>query len=392
MNIVFVSMEYITEKNFDGGISNYLYKLTKLLLAAGHRPIIVTLSYYENSFFWHEGIEIYRVKCCKHSILGKLRLNQLDSLRVSLINSFNLNRVVDKIYKEYDVDVIQYHSYGLIGVFMKYPERSIVMCASYDPALREACLIKKNIHSVLYDFLMKIILKKAKAGFAPSYFVANKIASDIQTPVAVIRTPLECSTELDYSIYSEWLKGKKYFLFFGTLGTLKGVDLIAEALHTLLERYSNMYFVFVGRVFENANFKLDDIFEKAKEHKSRVIYLGRLEKKMLKPVIKNAHLIVLPSRVDNLPNTLLESLSMNKLVVGPNGASFDEVIMDGETGFLFKEYTNTSLLKAIFDAMDFLDTETDAASRIVKNEEYLQSLNDQEIIRSMVSLYREVAG
>jgi glycosyltransferase involved in cell wall biosynthesis len=44
--------------------------------------------------------------------------------------------------------------------------------------------------------------------------------------------------------------------------------------------------------------------------------------------------VVLPSLIDNLPNACLEAMALGKPVVGTRGASFEEMIRDGETGFL----------------------------------------------------------
>ncbi len=54
----------------------------------------------------------------------------------------------------------------------------------------------------------------------------------------------------------------------------------------------------------------------------------------LYPVIKGARLVVLPSLIDNFPNTCLEAMALAKPVVGTTGASFEELIVEGKTGFL----------------------------------------------------------
>jgi hypothetical protein len=45
MRIAFLTSEFISEKeSFDGGLSNYLYKVALELLKNGHNPIIVVVS------------------------------------------------------------------------------------------------------------------------------------------------------------------------------------------------------------------------------------------------------------------------------------------------------------------------------------------------------------
>ena len=43
---------------------------------------------------------------------------------------------------------------------------------------------------------------------------------------------------------------------------------------------------------------------------------------------------MLPSQVDNLPNTVIESLSLGIPVLGSRGASIDELVEEGRTGHL----------------------------------------------------------
>jgi len=51
-------------------------------------------------------------------------------------------------------------------------------------------------------------------------------------------------------------------------------------------------------------------------------------------VLRRAEVAVIPSRVDNLPNTVIESLLFHIPVIGSRGASIDELIEPGKTGEL----------------------------------------------------------
>jgi glycosyltransferase involved in cell wall biosynthesis len=61
--------------------------------------------------------------------------------------------------------------------------------------------------------------------------------------------------------------------------------------------------------------------------------------------VQAADASVLPSRVDNLPNSALESLALGTPVIGANGASLDEIIEPGLNGELV-EYGDTEQLAA----------------------------------------------
>jgi glycosyltransferase involved in cell wall biosynthesis len=54
----------------------------------------------------------------------------------------------------------------------------------------------------------------------------------------------------------------------------------------------------------------------------------------LYPIIAGAHLVALPSLIDNMPNAGLEAMALGKAVIGTFEGSFDELIDDGHNGFL----------------------------------------------------------
>jgi glycosyltransferase involved in cell wall biosynthesis len=69
-------------------------------------------------------------------------------------------------------------------------------------------------------------------------------------------------------------------------------------------------------------------------HRSKVQVLYPLPKPELYGVLQHADAAVLPSLVDNLPNTVIESLMMGIPVIGTRGASIDELVEQGVTGEL----------------------------------------------------------
>jgi glycosyltransferase involved in cell wall biosynthesis len=61
---------------------------------------------------------------------------------------------------------------------------------------------------------------------------------------------------------------------------------------------------------------------------------GPLVRAQTYAVLQRADATVLPSLVDNLPNTVIESLMLGVLVIGTRGASIDELVEEGKTGHL----------------------------------------------------------
>jgi glycosyltransferase involved in cell wall biosynthesis len=64
------------------------------------------------------------------------------------------------------------------------------------------------------------------------------------------------------------------------------------------------------------------------------MWVGALGKGALYATLRRSIALVAPSRTDNLPNTVIESLMVGVPVIGTSGASIDELVEDGVNGEL----------------------------------------------------------
>jgi glycosyltransferase involved in cell wall biosynthesis len=152
----------------------------------------------------------------------------------------------------------------------------------------------------------------------------------------VIRTPIYLETEAwDSSVYKQLLQGKVH-LFFGRFELRKGFHILARCLPALFGSYPDAFAVLVGRDMESdlAPSMAQYARSLSDQYQDRLIVLEQLPHTQLYPIIEGAHLVVLPSLLDNAPNACLEAMALGKPVVGTTGASFEELISDQETGFL----------------------------------------------------------
>ena len=92
--------------------------------------------------------------------------------------------------------------------------------------------------------------------------------------------------------------------------------------------------VWVGR--ERVGGEMNEYNKMWGDFSKNIIWLPALQKKELYAVLKQSTAAVLPSRVDNLPNTVIESFFLNVPVIGSNGASIDELVKEGLNGALIE--------------------------------------------------------
>ena len=112
-------------------------------------------------------------------------------------------------------------------------------------------------------------------------------------------------------------------------------------------------FIFLKKVFEQLNTNdliLCTVGQKSVDFNSEkaVIHLGNINDERLMSIAYSlADVFVIPSLMDNLPNTVLESLSCGTPVIGFPTGGINDLIVHGENGLLTKEVSVDSLLETI---------------------------------------------
>ena len=161
----------------------------------------------------------------------------------------------------------------------------------------------------------------------------------------------------DYSVYDVLARGKKYIIHYGRLGYLKGTHIIAHIAKRILEKYSDFTILLVGNSTEMVDEKGNSVLAhklvqaEAEEYSDRVIYAGVLVREQLYPLIQNAQLCLLPSRIENLSNACIEAMAMGKVVVATNGASYEQLIDDKVSGYLCERDNPESFLQAVEEVL-----------------------------------------
>ena len=133
---------------------------------------------------------------------------------------------------------------------------------------------------------------------------------------------------------------------------------------------------------------MDIIVEGAGKYRKQVMSFKSLEHKKLYPVIQNAEFVIMPSIIDNLPNTCIEAMALSKVVIGTDGASFEQLI----------EHQSSGLLCKIGDSRDLLEKMNAAAAMDVQEkqemgkraQESIMRLKPEVVVKKLVRFYEAV--
>ena len=234
LRIAFATPEYVTEDSFDGGLANYINRIAKFLANLGHDVHVVTLSHKNEEQFDHEGVTVHRVmlKPAWHAVNRVTRYSLTTTLHW-LNFSTEVFRKLKQLHRQHPFHLIQYPSYSFCGLF-SIPflgAAHVVRASSYQPELNDA-VGERNLDSKLTERLESLQYKLTRNVFAPSKEMQTTLAKKANVRDArVIRTPFYVETrEWDNTVYEQFLKDKRYALYFGRFQLHKGFHTLAEAL------------------------------------------------------------------------------------------------------------------------------------------------------------------
>jgi glycosyltransferase involved in cell wall biosynthesis len=393
LRIAFATPEYVTEDHFDGGLANYINRIAKLLADRGHDVHVVTLSLKNEDHFDHEGVMVHRVmlKPVWHAFNRATRYSLTTTLHW-LNFSTQAFRKLKQLHRQHPFHLIQYPNYSFCGLFSIPFLRSahVVRASSYQPAWNDIDGVKRNLDSAIIERLEGLQYKLTRNVFAPSNAMQRTLTKNAKVRDArVIRTPFYVETRgWDNTVYEQYLKGKKYALYFGRFQLHKGFHTLAQALPRFLNQCPDAYVVCIGRDMETSLASSMAGYARALcgSSAARLILLDNLPHSQLYPVIAGAQFIVLPSLIDNSPNACLEAMGLGKVVIGTSGTSFDELITDRVNGFLVPPADPALLAEKMISAW----TDTGMATMAEAAKQRMQEFEPEKTVASLLSYYSEI--
>jgi len=122
--------------------------------------------------------------------------------------------------------------------------------------------------------------------------------------------------------------------------------------------------------------------------KNDFFFMGEIsDRNRLFAIVKNAHLCILPTRIDNLPNTVLESMALGKIVISSDKTSVEQLILDGHNGFLAEIDSADGLFQKIDYVMQLSDEEKRKIESRAKDR--VKDLTPEKVYAKMMNVYVE---
>ncbi len=282
-------------------------------------------------------------------------------------------------------DVVQVPNYGVSGLFIDVPVPMVMRFSSHAPTWFAAEGSSAGMRTLMGGCVEQMAVERADFHFAPSRFVADRVTGDTGIPVEIVRPPAPNPTEhtqWDEAWVAEVVDGRPYLVHAGQLSPLKGTDLVIAAMAKCLQTVPDVALHLCGRVVGIGS----SIRHLEDEFPGRVLHHGRVSPDRLHPLMAGALGVLAPSRADNLPNVVIEAMQIGVPVIGVNGASIDELIIDGRSGILAKPESAEALASCVMRLVSMSPSERRAIGQVARRR-ILTALDEEACIGSLIEIY-----
>lgn len=396
MNIAFVTNEFVSEKgSYDGGLSNYLYSISSLLVVAGHQVTVLVRAEVDEDIDFN-GIKVCRVKYKQSKafkILDVLTRFKKQKLLVDIFQSYAFRKKLQSLKAKDGIDIVQYSNLHMY--YFLHPRRIPFV-------IRLSSFLQVDIEEARAEFYMdalkfrlfvekSIIGKNHKRSFLPSQKLQGQIRKCITKELRIIETPFANIPRDNWNPSAlDIINFKDYCLFFGRFIEKKGVIELSEALNQLFQNGHKLNFVFMGKDKDHNGKMMSDIIKENidSNYHQYIQIVSAQEKNNLYPIISGAKLVVLPSRWDNLANAGIETLSLGVPLIGSRGASFEQLINHEENGFLCEKNNSVSIAESILKFLSLSVEEQITMSKGAKDS--VKRLEGDNIVKELLAFYDEV--
>jgi len=177
---------------------------------------------------------------------------------------------------------------------------------------------------------------------------------------------------------------KRYVLFVGRLHAMKGVDILLHAWKQIGARFSGTELWLVGDGPDRENLEAS---AKKLGISSQVKFVGPMSHDDLPRLYQGAEAVVLPSRREGLPLSLLEAGACGGLCIATRIPGITEIIEDGVTGFLSGPESPDALSAAICRALQ-APPETSRRMREGLQNTIRQRFSEETVVASYLELFQ----
>jgi hypothetical protein len=390
MRVCLLSSEYPPEIGW-GGIGRYTYNLAHGLEKIGQEVSVISSSFLINQHYLDGKVHVYRIKARRTQLLG--------------LGFFTINvgKMLIGLVKKCNIQVVEAPmTFGESLGFSFAKIRPLVISLHTPSSVFSELLNQPGLFSSRWQrwkIMEKITLTRADRILSSTVANAELVAKHYRIDPSKVRIIPHGINIEKYRFADSGLREKlclnnrKIVLYVGRLEKRKGVDVLVNSIPSVIKRFSNVCFVFVGADTNTSptggSFK-EYILASAEINGYRpyVRVVGRVSEKELIEYYFNCDIFVAPSRYESFGLVYVEAMACSKPVIGTDVGGIPEVVKNGKTGLIVPSGDSETLANVLVDLL------TDESRRMElganARREVERSFTDVAMAKKTLSVFEEV--
>jgi glycosyltransferase involved in cell wall biosynthesis len=367
--------------SYGGGISTYCNETVNMFCAYNHEITVITQDFQVAKLTIEERERYQIVRFNPNNYFTKSFLGYEANLSYAFTHA-----IKELIGIEGIPDIIESQEYMGIAYYLlqykglKYPlfKDLKVALTLHAPSFLYWEYNKMPLYQLPYFWvgeMEKACIRSADLLISPSKYLVDELTTRVKITdldIQVLKNPFTYIGKDD----TAFIKNK--IVFFGKLIPQKGCLELLSYFKRLWDTGFEYSLLMIGggdHLYHPEGIDMIDYIKQLYKpyiQSKKLIFTGALPPKAITEHVKDAHVIVIPSIVDNLPYTVPEVMSLGKIVLASKQGGQAEIIEDGVDGFLFDHAEPSSFeqrLKFILSLPDELIKQIgDKAINKIKNE------------------------
>ena len=379
MHIAYLTPEYPHERTgTSGGMGTSIKNLVSELVKQNVKVSVFVYGQARDEFFKEEGVNFYLLKKLKYTFGGFYLYRK------------HINLLLDTIIKREQIDLLEVPDWTGISAFMKFKIPVVMRFHGRDTYF---CHLEGRKQKWKNRFFEKQAVKNSDGYIAPTRFAGEKSAELFSLKpdkVEIIPYGLQLDDfinehPLDYLPFS--------IVNIGTLIRKKGVFQLAKIFNAIHKMFPEATLTLIGSdapdVYTNSSSTWELMQKEFTETAfQKVTYKGKVPYADTQSAIKKAHVCAFPSLAETLGMVTIEAMALQKAVVNTNLGWAQDLITDGEDGFLHHP--------------DDIEGQCNSIERLFLNQMLLKNLgerarkkveinfNIEELVLRNINLYSKV--
>jgi glycosyltransferase involved in cell wall biosynthesis len=398
MHIGFIALDYPSEYG-GGGVGTLIQTLARELVKRGHHVAVIALATRGEPLSSNdEGVEVHRFRqgnlhwyFSKIPVIGDWGALSLRELE----RAWGGWQTIQKLHKQQPFDVIEITEQG--GFFLPIFLQDVPLVARLHGEEFTFCKYTPDcsltIGIRLNRVFQRFALRRTQYLISPSKSHAKEIEAEldkISVPIAVVPNTVQFKFKpSEMHKNADQPSNAPLVLYVGRLQRVKGIPLLLEAAHYVLQAKPETQFVLAGAPHPSLSpTDINNLLQRYNLN-GQVRFSGHIPRSDLLNWYQQATLCVLPSYYETFGMAALEPMILGVPIVVSNAGALPEVVQDGVTGLIVPAGDALAMANAILKLItnNTLRCELRSAARNYANNHF----NLDDVVNRTLDVYCRVS-